>query len=128
MRGMRSPEAGRRGRTPTPRRYPRVSGEMCRVRTLGHQPSVPNRQWGEQDSEHEIAKLDRMIAELDLTIEQLALALESRTTTAAAVGVVMARFEMDIDVAFEYLRRLSQDANLKLYTIARRIVETRRVP
>jgi AmiR/NasT family two-component response regulator len=80
------------------------------------------------DLEQEIAKRDAMIAERDHTIEQLGTALDHRTTTAAAVGIVMARYGMDQAGAFKYLRRLSQDANEKLYVIAQRIVKTREAP
>jgi hypothetical protein len=55
-------------------------------------------------------------------IENLEIALERRTVTGQATGLVMERFGLSADVAFGVLRRLSQERNRKVYDIARELV------
>lgn len=55
-------------------------------------------------------------------IENLETALERRTVIGQATGLVMERFGLSADVAFEVLRRLSQENNRKLYDIAHELV------
>jgi GAF domain-containing protein len=52
-------------------------------------------------------------------------ALDSRTTIGQAQGMIMATFDLDADAAFQFMRRLSQDSNRKLATIALEIVNNR---
>jgi len=59
---------------------------------------------------------------------QLAEALETRTLIGQATGILMERFQLDADVCFNILRRLSQQNNIKLRDIAAQLVETRRLP
>jgi AmiR/NasT family two-component response regulator len=56
------------------------------------------------------------------SVEDLELALRSRTVIAAAVGMVMERYGLSYERAFAYLRRLSQDQNVKLRLVAERTV------
>jgi GAF domain-containing protein len=56
-------------------------------------------------------------------IEGLRIALESRTTIGQAQGVLMERYDVDADRAFAVLKRLSQDENVRLVEVARRVVE-----
>ncbi|MCW2839604.1 MAG: hypothetical protein JWR55_1087 [Aeromicrobium sp.] len=56
-------------------------------------------------------------------IEGLRIALGSRTMIGQAQGVLMERYDVDPGRAFAILRRLSQDANVRLVEIARRVVE-----
>jgi GAF domain-containing protein len=60
--------------------------------------------------------------------DQLAAALEMRAVIGQATGILMERFQLDADVCFNILRRLSQQNNVKLRDIAVRLVETRRLP
>jgi GAF domain-containing protein len=60
--------------------------------------------------------------------EQLATALETRTVIGQATGVVMERYDVDAEVAFNVLRRYSSRQNVKLRDIARQVVDTRRLP
>ncbi len=51
-------------------------------------------------------------------------ALASRDIIGQAKGMIMERFSIDAVQAFELLRRLSQDSNVKLVELARQLVET----
>jgi hypothetical protein len=55
-------------------------------------------------------------------IENLETALERRTVIGQATGLVMERFGLPAEIAFEVLRRLSQEHNRKLYDIAVELV------
>jgi GAF domain-containing protein len=56
--------------------------------------------------------------------EQLHRALESRTVIGQATGILIERFGLDSDRAFAVMRRVSQNHNIKLSTLARHLVET----
>jgi len=57
-------------------------------------------------------------------------AIETRTVIGVASGLVMGRYGVSQEQAFQYLTRISQDTNTKLRTVAEQIVEgaTRQVP
>jgi GAF domain-containing protein len=57
--------------------------------------------------------------------EQLESALSTRDRIGQAKGIIMERFNIDDVAAFEMLRRLSQDGNVKLTEVARQVIETR---
>jgi GAF domain-containing protein len=57
--------------------------------------------------------------------EQLRSAINSRDVIGQAKGVLMERFNVDALRAFEMLRKLSQDTNIKLSELAQRVVDTR---
>jgi GAF domain-containing protein len=61
-------------------------------------------------------------------IENLNTALGSRTVIGQAEGILMERFGIDGDRAFEVLRRVSSHTNTKLHRVALELVETRKVP
>lgn len=50
-------------------------------------------------------------------------ALDSRTLIGQAQGVLMHAYSVDADTSFAYLRRISQNENLRLVEVARRVVE-----
>ena len=52
-------------------------------------------------------------------------AISSRDLIGQAKGIIMERFDVDGFAAFDLLRRLSQESNTKLTTVARKLVETR---
>ncbi len=56
---------------------------------------------------------------------ELHTALRTRTTIGQAQGVLMHAFNISSDQAFAYMRRLSQDQNVKLFSIAEQIVASR---
>ncbi|WP_231984005.1 GAF and ANTAR domain-containing protein [Mycobacterium sp. 852013-51886_SCH5428379] len=53
-------------------------------------------------------------------------ALASRDIIGQAKGIIMERFDVDAFDAFDSLRRLSQETNEKVVTVARKITEARR--
>ena len=57
--------------------------------------------------------------------EGLATALESRTTIGQAQGILMQKFDIDSDAAFQFLRRISQHENRRLLSVAEAIVVQR---
>ncbi len=57
--------------------------------------------------------------------QQLNEALGSRTRIGQAQGILMQAFDIDASQAFSYMRRLSQDQNVKLVRIADTIIEDR---
>lgn len=56
---------------------------------------------------------------------QLETALSTRDRIGQAKGIIMERFDVDDLRAFDMLRQLSQDTNVKLVDIARRVIDTR---
>ncbi len=61
-------------------------------------------------------------------VEGLRTAVDSRHQIGVAQGILMARYELRTDQAFEVLRRLSNDHNLPLRQVAARIVEVVGIP
>jgi GAF domain-containing protein len=55
-------------------------------------------------------------------------AIDSRKLIGQAQGILMERYALDADHAFEVLRRYSQNSNTKLRAVAEMVVETRRLP
>lgn len=55
-------------------------------------------------------------------VEGLRLALETRTGIGQAQGVLMERYRIDAERAFDILKRFSQDENMRLVKVADRIV------
>ena len=60
--------------------------------------------------------------------EHLHRALDSRTTIAMALGILMERFDLTHDDAFAVLRRVSSHENRKLHEVAAELVATRLTP
>jgi GAF domain-containing protein len=58
----------------------------------------------------------------------LAQAVDARKLIGEAMGILMERFDLDGDRAFEVLKRYSQDTNTKLRDVAACLIETRRLP
>jgi GAF domain-containing protein len=61
-------------------------------------------------------------------IEGLNVALDSRKLIGQAQGILMERYGLDADRAFEVLRRYSQDHNVKLRDVAGHLTETLQLP
>jgi len=57
-------------------------------------------------------------------IDQRGVAFASRTIIGQAEAILMERFDLDADQAFDYLRRVSCDANRKLAVVAEDLVRT----
>jgi GAF domain-containing protein len=61
----------------------------------------------------------------DQTMSQ---AIDARKLVGQAMGILMERFDLDGDRAFEVLRRYSQDNNRKLRDVAQDLIDTRKLP
>lgn len=57
--------------------------------------------------------------------EQLVSALSTRDRIGQAKGIIMERYDVDDVAAFEMLRKLSQDSNVKLVEVAQKVIDTR---
>jgi GAF domain-containing protein len=55
-------------------------------------------------------------------------AIDARALVGQAQGILMERFRVDADQAFAILRRYSQDHNVKLHTVARRLIDEGTLP
>jgi signal transduction histidine kinase/DNA-binding response OmpR family regulator len=71
---------------------------------------------------------DLAIGEAETTVGQLRQALQSNRTIGTAVGIVMARYRLDRERAFQVLVRTSQQGNRKLHDIATEVVRTGSLP
>jgi GAF domain-containing protein len=61
-------------------------------------------------------------------VEQLSEAVPRRTMIGQAQGILMERFGIDADRAFQVMVRVSQQRNVKLHEIAAEVVTTRKTP
>jgi DNA-binding response OmpR family regulator len=71
---------------------------------------------------------DHAVGQAETTVGQLRRALQSNRTTGTAVGIVMARYDVDPERAFQVLVRTSQQSNRKLNEIAEELVRTGVLP
>jgi AmiR/NasT family two-component response regulator len=74
-----------------------------------------------------LSNLDEPSAASDLLaakeeIAQLRVALEHRTVIGEAIGIIMERFGLNAEAAWEVLSRLSQERNRKVYAIAQELI------
>ena len=60
--------------------------------------------------------------------ENLAIALDGRKLIGQAQGMLMERFKLTGDQAFDVLKRYSQETNIKLRTVAEMLIETNSFP
>ena len=58
----------------------------------------------------------------------MAQAVDARKLVGQAMGILMERYDLDSDRAFEVLKRYSQDNNRKLRDVAQELVDTRKLP
>jgi signal transduction histidine kinase/DNA-binding response OmpR family regulator len=78
---------------------------------------------------HQMSQLrDLAIDAAETTVGQLRKALQSNRTTGTALGIVMTRYELDAERAFQVLKRTSQQSNRKLHDIAAEVVRTGALP
>ena len=74
------------------------------------------------------ARLVRLVEELRTENAQLEQALTSRIVIEQAKGILAERYRMDLDRAFDVLRRAARSNRLKLQVLAARVVESPRTP
>ncbi|MEU4605682.1 GAF and ANTAR domain-containing protein [Kribbella sp. NPDC023972] len=60
--------------------------------------------------------------------ESMAQAIDARKLVGQAMGILMERYGIDGDRAFEVLKRYSQDTNTKLRDVAQQLIDTRKLP
>ena len=60
--------------------------------------------------------------------EHLRKAVDARNLVGQAQGILMERFDLDADRAFEVLRRYSQHHNIKLHLVAQQLIDSRTLP
>jgi GAF domain-containing protein len=60
--------------------------------------------------------------------ESLAFAVDARKLVGQAMGILMERYNLDSDRAFEVLKRFSQQSNTKLRDVAQRLIDSRSLP
>jgi transcriptional regulator with GAF, ATPase, and Fis domain len=60
--------------------------------------------------------------------ETLTRAIDARNLIGQAQGLLMERFDLSSEQAFAVLRRYSQDHNIKLREVAKKLIDTRRLP
>jgi len=60
--------------------------------------------------------------------ESLAQAIDARKVIGQAQGILMERYDVDADTAFDTLRRFSQVNNIKLRAVAEHVIAERRFP
>jgi signal transduction histidine kinase/DNA-binding response OmpR family regulator len=71
---------------------------------------------------------DLEIGAAKTTVGQLRQALQTNRTTGTAVGILMTRYDLDPERAFQVLVRTSQQQNRKLHDIAEELVRTGELP
>lgn len=77
---------------------------------------------------HIFARHAALALRTSLNEANLHVALDTRKLIGAAQGILMERHGLDLDQAFQVLRRYSQDNNLKLRAVAEQLVATRKLP
>ena len=60
--------------------------------------------------------------------ETMALAVDARKLVGQAMGILMERYGLDGDRAFQVLQRYSQQTNTKLRDVAQHLIDTRKLP
>ncbi len=75
-----------------------------------------------------IAAMAAVVLARSINDEQLVRALDTRTVIGQATGILMERYELDAETAFNVLRRISNQENRKLRDLAVQVVATRTLP
>ncbi len=74
------------------------------------------------------APLASLVLSAAITEDNLRTAVDARTVTGQATGMLMERFEMSADQAVAVLRRYSQQTNIRLREVAQDLIRTRQLP
>ena len=68
-----------------------------------------------------------LVTELSNEVRQLKEALDSNRRIGMAMGIVMSQRQVDETLAFDALRRISQNTNRKLRDVAEDVIRARRI-
>jgi AmiR/NasT family two-component response regulator len=68
-----------------------------------------------------------LVRALMVEVTQLKVARDSNRRIGMAMGIVMSQQQVDETVAFDMLRRISQNTNRKLRDVAEDVIRTRRI-
>ncbi|SDS83893.1 GAF domain-containing protein [Friedmanniella luteola] len=130
----------------TERRWPRWAPRMVelgwlsvlsvplveRDRTVGSLNFVSRAAGGLGEPAADVGRLFAEHASLALTAARteysLVEAVGTRHAVGLAQGILMERYGLDVDRAFEAMRRCSQEGNVKLRSVAEHVVRDRRLP
>jgi AmiR/NasT family two-component response regulator len=63
-----------------------------------------------------------------ITEDNLRTAVDARTITGQATGILMERFQLSPEQAIAVLRRYSQETNIRLREVAQELIRTRQLP
>ena len=128
------------------RRWPHWSELVCPsgIRTVLHLPlmvaerasgvlslysEVPNALVGDDEAVAHILARHAAVAVASAQHEvTLSLAVDARKLIGQAMGILMERYGLSDDRAFEVLKRYSQDSNTKLRDVAQQLIDTRKLP
>ena len=75
-------------------------------------------------TEQFIVEMLERLDSAEVRAEHLERALQHSRDIGAAVGILMARYKLTQEQAFAALRRVSQDSNVKLYSVALEVVRS----
>jgi hypothetical protein len=102
--------------------------DMLRAQVTANRSDIDDLQAsGQLDHALLEALQEKGVSQVELA-QNLRRALESSRRIGAAVGIVMAQRLITEEAAFELLRTLSQNRNMKLRDVADRVVETGVIP
>lgn len=73
-------------------------------------------------------RLRDLVERLRMHNEQLERALESRIVIEQAKGVLGERYRLDVDEAFEVLRRAARSNRMRIHDLARTVIDSPRTP
>ena len=71
---------------------------------------------------------EELVRELRTRNAQLELALTSRIVIEQAKGILAERYGLDVNTAFEVLRRASRSNRLRIHSLAQAVIESPRTP
>jgi AmiR/NasT family two-component response regulator len=82
----------------------------------------------DEDAQQQVDRLRELVASLHTRNQQLQRALDSRIVIEQAKGVLAERYRMDVDDAFELLRRSARNHRLRLHALAAAVVASHETP
>lgn len=107
----------------------RLYTDTQRVGTLNlYDPEPDHFDVADQQVAHIFARHAAIALSSAMNLENVWLAADSRNLIGQAQGILMERYGLTMDQAFDVLSRYSQDKNLKLRLVAEQLIESRTLP